>query len=166
MSIFHPKVTIEDAEKKSEAFAVKASTSRELAPQKPESKLAARDKNQALERIEAMEDQLFNQSSTILTSALDAFDLEETASQPPPEWVEEYGEAGAWKRFRAAKAALMSAAAAPVALKIAAQLVTTMTKAKADKQEAPSLNVVINVPTPNGALEKDAIPVIVLSKED
>lgn len=161
-----PPISIEQGKEQGEGFAVKAATSRELAKKGPDLP-APVDKNQALARIEEMEGQLFEQSSTILTSALDAFELEdgEFQAEPPTEWIELYGEKGAKKRFRAAKAALLNSASAPVALKIASQLVTTMTKAKADKQEAPNLNVVINLP-PSVATSPDDLPIIVLNPDD
>lgn len=81
--------------------------------------------------------EIFEQASKVTEDVLLFRDLDPTAKEPPPEWVRELGEKDAWKRFRVALSAWMSAKEAPVGIKVAKELVVGISKALGESAQAP-----------------------------
>ncbi len=92
--------------------------------------------------LQAIENDLYRDSITLMRDGLKFADIEPDQTEPPPAWVEELGMDGALKKLRTAKYNLMAASAAPVGIKVAAQIFTGITKARATERAAPrSLNI-------------------------
>lgn len=83
--------------------------------------------------VETVTDQLFQETTTILQSALAFADIEPGATEPPQEWIDRFGEDGALKRFRIAQYAQLTHKDAPIGLEIATKVAVGITKAKLDR---------------------------------
>lgn len=120
--------------------------------------LAAVDSGTALarepeqfDRLRALEDNILSRGLTCLDDVARWADIDPTASEPPPEWVEELGgdKVALARRLRVAKAAWMSAKEAPVAIKVAQSVVVGIAKARATEKGGTTMNlqqVIFNAP--------------------
>lgn len=99
------------------------------------------------DQLRAMEDELYEEAASILRDAMRFADVEMAVPegetlQVPKEWGREMSPERAKKALRIAASAWMSAKDAPVALKLAAQTVTGVIKARATEKQGPrQLNV-------------------------
>lgn len=82
---------------------------------------------------------IFEQASRVTEDTLLFRDLDPAADAPPEKWVSELGTDEAWKRFRVARSAWMSAKEAPVGIKVAKELVIGISKALGDSAQAPRI---------------------------
>ena len=95
------------------------------------------------EQLRTIEDDMLSDGLNLVSGAIDITALDPDNPELMPEgWKELYGIAGAKKRLRAATYGLMSAKEAPIALKMATQIVTGIIKARAaEKAGTRSLNI-------------------------
>lgn len=85
--------------------------------------------------LRGMEDTTLRASLLAVGGAIDFIHLDPAdPAKVPPEWIEELGPKEATLRHRAAMAGMMSAKEAPVGLKLAAQMVTGIVKARSAEQ--------------------------------
>ena len=98
------------------------------------------------EGLRKTEDHVLSQAMTVVGGAIDFAELDPKNIEAIPEgWVEEYGEKAAKKRVRMAQAGLMPAKEAPVGIKLAAQMVTGIIKARSTEGKAQTFNIGIQV---------------------
>jgi hypothetical protein len=96
------------------------------------------------ERIGEIEEELHQESATVIADALHFVDLDPEAPEMPAGWVEELGEAAAKRRLRTAQYGLLPAKDAPVGLRIAKDALVGMAKVKAVKNApAKTLNMIV-----------------------
>lgn len=121
----------------------------------------------ALADFKRMEDAILSKASEQLESALRWDEIDEEAEGPPDEWLAELGEEAAWKRFRAARGAQMSAKTSPVGLKIATNLFAAVTKSNAIRGSGDRhLNVVmVQVPEPPRSTSRERYEEMALEDE-
>lgn len=113
----------------------------EIVPARPAELSRTRDLR--VERLKAMENDIFEESMATVRGTLRFAELgpDDKEEELPP-WLDGLPKADALKVFRLAKAGSQSAKDAPVAVKIAAQMVTGALKARAMEKQGPrSLNV-------------------------
>lgn len=92
--------------------------------------------------IRRIEDEIHLGAMDVVDGSISGFSLSPEDTEPPKEWIEAFGEKRAWIRFRAARAGQLNAKEAPVAIKVATQIMTGITKARSMEKAAPrSLNV-------------------------
>lgn len=72
-----------------------------------------------LARIEELECRVYERASQVVQAALCFHEVTPTQTEPPEEWVKEYGYAGAKQRLEVAKTGWLPQSLAPNALKIA-----------------------------------------------
>jgi len=115
----------------------------------------------------AISEQIFAKHLDIVDAVADFAEVDSTMRGPSDEWIEMYGLEGAKKRFRVAQAAWMSAADAPVALKIAPSVVNSMIKAKATEKGAkPQMLVaLVHMPAPTIARAVEDEPYEIIEVE-
>jgi len=97
------------------------------------------EKGRALARILEVENQLFLESTEIVSDIHAFRDLspEEIAvGQPPASWTREFGARRALQRYRVASAAWLPMKDAPIALKIVTQMAAGIMKVKAMERSA------------------------------
>lgn len=88
---------------------------------------------QVSEELRGMEDRMLKASLSVVGGAIDFTHLDPSDPKMPEGWVEELGFEEATLRHRAALAGLMSAKEAPVGIKLAAQMVTGIVKARSSE---------------------------------
>lgn len=72
-----------------------------------------------LARIEELECRVYERANQIVQAALCFHEVTPTQTEPPPQWVAEFGYEGAKQRLEVAKTAWLPQSMAPAALKIA-----------------------------------------------
>lgn len=109
--------------------------------------------------IRAVEEELLQETNTVVSAALDFAKIDPESDSPPSEWVERHGLEKATERFRTAKYALMSAKDAPVGLKIATQVHGGIIKARAtEKSGTRIMNVtLVEMPVSTAAYPRKEI---------
>ena len=105
-------------------------------------------------RLRSLEDEILLDATETITGALGfskISDADITRDEPPAAWVRDLGPARAAERFRLAKYALMSQKDAPVGLKIATAVHSSIVKARAtEKGGTRVLNVaLVQMPAAN-----------------
>ena len=108
-----------------------------------------------LERMLDIEDRIYTRASGIIEAALSFHEVTPNQEEAPPDWVEQYGPEGARQRLEVAKAGWLPQAHAPNAVKLAASLVTGISRSRAYGSRVRAaqqpLNVVISLPAPTSA---------------
>ncbi len=121
--------------------------SRELADPK--------EKEKRLARLTELEDQVLDMASGVILASLDFSQVSPHATEPPPEWVTEYGEAGARQRLEVAKAGWLPASLQPSGVKLATQVYVGISRARGHKiSKLTQINLnaqVISLPAPTAA---------------
>lgn len=109
-----------------------------------------KNKEARIERIEAIEAEIFEHTSGIAQAYLDFHQVHPHQTEPPPEWVEQFGEVGAKQRLAVAKAGWLPQAAAPSAVTQAFRFLFASGKARRHnvRVQASNLNVTIALPPP------------------
>jgi hypothetical protein len=93
-------------------------------------------------QIKSFEEALLVRALEVSDSVLRFAEIDQDATEPPEEWVNELGKKGARERFRIAKAAWMGANEAPIGIKTSAQLAASIIKARSTEKAAPrQLNI-------------------------
>ena len=103
-----------------------------------------------LARIEALQDRVYDHAAGVVEATLAFHEVTPDQQEPPPDWVEEYGETAAKQRLRIAKAGWMPASLAPAAVKLAAQVMAGIDRGRSHgtKNNIRELNVQIQLPAP------------------
>lgn len=118
-------------------------------------------KNQA-RRLRSVEDDLLLEATETIQGAGHFYKIsdEDIKNDTPPEaWVKELGRERAAERFRLAKYALMSAKDAPVGLKMALQVHSSIVKARATEKAGSRVMNVQIVQMPNAVVDYPEIEV-------
>jgi len=97
------------------------------------------------ERIAAIDDELYEEHAAIIAAVPGAFKITGKETEPPPDWIEEYGKDNAWVRFRIAQASLQAGKNAPVALTIAKDMMKAISKARDMRKGQGDINMTIQV---------------------
>jgi hypothetical protein len=84
--------------------------------------------------IEKKVDQLFEETCNVVSAAMAFADIEPGATECPEEWIEQFGEEEARRRFRIAQYAQMSHKEAPFALDMATKMAVALGRCKLDKK--------------------------------
>lgn len=118
-----------------------------------ERRLALKDpvlKEERLARIEQLEDEVFEQSVSIVQEVLQFSQVTHNQEDPPEQWVAEYGEEEARRRLNMAKAGWLPASITPSGFKMALQAMGGIAKGRAYRVKVTqnNLNVKIALPAP------------------
>jgi hypothetical protein len=89
------------------------------------------------EELRDVENEILVSSLTVVQASVDFAEITPEDEAPPPEWLLRYGAAGAAKRFRIAKAAWKSAKDAPVGIRVATQIASSIIKSRSMEKAAP-----------------------------
>lgn len=101
--------------------------------------------------LQAMQDAMFDQVSSILDDHLAFAELEKDADAPPEEWIEDLGYARAWRKFRLAKYGQLPESQAPVGLKNSVKILNGLMRVKAAQGFAGAqVNIGIMIAPPDG----------------
>lgn len=114
----------------------------------------AKEQEGAQSRLREIADGLLEQNLSIMESASAFGDIDPADAEPPPEWVKQFGEEGARRRHRIARAAWLSSKDAPVGIANARALVVGMMKSKAMENAAPKHFSVVTVQLTEPQLRK------------
>ena len=90
-----------------------------------------------LAKVRELEDRVFEKATDVVDACLSAPDIPEDLTEPPPAWVDRFGEEDAARRLRIARHSLMSAKEAPVYLKVATSVQAGIMKVRAAEKSAP-----------------------------
>lgn len=97
-----------------------------------------------LAKLRQIEDDLLQQSLTVMDDVHGFRDIECGQTEPPIEWIKKLGFDEAEKRLRVANAAWLSAKEAPVGLMIAQRVAIGIIKARSsEKAQSRSLNIAL-----------------------
>lgn len=113
-----------------------------------------KDENQKLirqERMEALEQRVYEHAAQVVEALLAFSEISPQQTDPPPAWIEQYGEEGARQRLQVAKAGWWSQANAPVAAKLSVQVMTGISRGQKYRQAKltqNNINVKIALPAP------------------
>lgn len=102
---------------------------------------ARTDREKRVAEAESILSRVYDRHMRIIEDVARFHEIDLRDVDPPREWVEEMGEVEARKTFRIAQAAWLDAKSAPIALKVSAQVVTAMMKAKALEKGGRELNI-------------------------
>ena len=95
-------------------------------------------------RLQRLEDDLLERAMNIVDGSMAFSEIDPADEQPPKEWIAEFGEEGARRRMRVARASWMNAKEAPVGIKVAAQVAVGIMRANAQKNTGPKvLNIAV-----------------------
>lgn len=110
----------------------------------------AMEKSQSA-RLRSLEDEILNEATEVISGSLAFSKIDPEDPEPPVAWVRDLGEERARERHRLAKYALMSQKDAPVGLKMATVVYSSIVKARAtEKGGTRVLNVaLVQMPAAN-----------------
>jgi hypothetical protein len=111
-------------------------------------------------RIVELEDKVYARATAVAEAFLSFHEVKPGQTEPPPAWVEEFGEEGARQRLEVAKAGWLPASIAPAAAKYAIQAMAGISRGRRFNQQkaAGALNVaVITLPAPTSAASPAAV---------
>lgn len=110
--------------------------------------------------IREEENQLFADATAVVRDAIQFYDLGFDEEEVPEEWIKALGEEEAVKRFRRVKAGQKSAKEAPIGVKVAMSVATSIIKARGNERSGPKLNVNVAIfPSLEEYPQYDEIPV-------
>ena len=111
------------------------------------------EKEARLARIEELENEVFEKAASIVGVALDFTQVSHNQDEPPPEWVEMYGQEQAEQRLRLAKSMWLPASVAPNGTKLAMQAMAGISRGRAYKMKITqnNINVKLALPAPTTA---------------
>lgn len=122
-------------------------------------------------KLKAIEEELRNVENEILVSSLgvvhasvDFAEVTPGDTEPPPEWVTKYGRPAALKRLRIAQAAWLSNKDAPVGIRVATQIASSIIKSRSVEKAAPRQLSVTWV-SPAAPTQVHSYPEIVVESE-
>lgn len=97
-----------------------------------------------IDRVNAIQDKIYAQAHAILEGVQSFADVKPEDTAPPPAWIAQLGEEAAWKKFRLAQYGIMSAKEAPVGIKVAEHIATSIARTKAmERAPVANLNVAV-----------------------
>lgn len=112
------------------------------------------EKAARLARMMEIEDEVFQAAAGILKASLDFYQVTPDQTEPPPEWVEQFGLDAAKKRLAVAKAGWLPPSLAPASVKLATQVYAGSTRARRHQalNAGPrEVNAKIALPAPTSA---------------
>jgi len=112
--------------------------------------------------VEQVVDQLFQESASIVASAMRFADIEGDEDDPPEQWIEQLGEKEAKKALRIAKFAQIPSKNAPIALEMAQKVLTGLIRAKMDR---PAEGRPINIQIVQFEKERIEFPEVILDEK-
>lgn len=107
-----------------------------------------------LERMEAVEDEIFQASSQIVAATLAGAEIDPSQPEPPASWVATYGPEGAKQRHKVAVHSWLPKSQAPMFMHMAQHItlgVARMRALRAGEISIRELNVKIALPAPTSA---------------
>jgi hypothetical protein len=114
--------------------------------------VSERNKEKRLERIAEIEDKVFDISTQVVLAHLAFTEVDPLQEDPPPEWVEQFGEVAARRRMIVAKSGYLPASQMPSAVKLAAMVRTSISRAYSQQHRGVGalnqVNVKIALPAP------------------
>jgi len=112
-----------------------------------------RRKEERLNRIVELEDRIFERASGVVEAALSFHEVTPFQEEPSEQWIADFGVDGAKQRLNVAKSGWMPQAMAPSAVKLAAQVMTGIARARGYRGTISqnTLNVKIELPAPTSA---------------
>jgi hypothetical protein len=96
-------------------------------------------RDEKYERLQQMQDELLERSTTVLEGSMRFAEIESTAATVPQAWIDELGPEAAKVRFRLAKAGWLGAKEAPIGIRVAGQVAVGILRAKAAADQAPRI---------------------------
>lgn len=107
-------------------------------------------KEARLARIEELEQNLLETAAGIIEAGMSFHEVTPDQADPPPEWVEQYGEKAARQRLAVAKAGWMPQSLAPAALPLSVRMYVGIMRGRGHKVRLTqnNLNVQIALPAP------------------
>ena len=111
-------------------------------------------KEMRLARIEELENEIFERACGVVNAALSFTEVRHDQTEPPPEWIAEYGPDAAQRRLEIAKMGYFPASVAPNGFKLALQAQVGISRGRAyrgAKLTQNNLNVRIALPAPTSA---------------
>lgn len=117
--------------------------------------LSDRNKEKRIERIAEIEDKVFDISTQVVMAHLAFTEVDPDQEDPPPEWVAQFGEVAARRRMIVAKSGYLPASQMPSAVKLAAMVRTSISRAYSQQHRGVGalnqVNVKIALPAPTSA---------------
>lgn len=113
-----------------------------------------KDENQKLirqERMEALEQRVYEHAAQVVSALLSFAEVSPQQAEPPPGWIEEFGEEGARQRLEVAKAGWLPQSVAPNAAKLSVQVMTGISRGQKYRNQRltqNNINVKIALPAP------------------
>ena len=105
-----------------------------------------RTKKENIAILERLEDELMQETMTIVRDAMRFKEIDASDENIPQEWIDEVGLDGAKERMRVAAAAWLPSKEAPAGMKMAAQVMVGMLNSKKNEgADAKELNVAVQV---------------------
>lgn len=110
-------------------------------------------KSERLARIEELESEISEKAAGVVNAMLAAVEIDPKQADPPPAWVEEFGEEGARLRLKVAQAAWFPAATTPAFFKLAIQVQVGLARGRQYRMKITqnNLNVKLTLPAPTSA---------------
>lgn len=105
------------------------------------------------ERLEEFEDKICTAAAQIIEAQLAFSEVTPMQEEPPPAWVEEFGEEGARQRLAVAKSGWLPKSHAPTAVDLAARVTIGIARARRHKLDVKTqnINVTMALPVPTSA---------------
>lgn len=91
--------------------------------------------------LEQYEQSLLRSSAMVAADAMDFSSIPFDAEFPPQAWIDELGEVNAWSKFRRVKAGQMPSSEAPIGVKAALSITTSLIRSRAIQSGKTVLNV-------------------------
>lgn len=109
-------------------------------------------------KIAALEDEVFQSSVGVVQAMLDFHLVTPNQQDPPPEWVEQWGEQAARQRLAVAKSGWMPNSVKPSGADVAVRIVTGIARARGNRQVTgpAEINVKLSLPAPTSATQPGA----------
>lgn len=91
--------------------------------------------------LKRLEDEVFEEAAWVCQQSMRYGDIPIGTEEPPPEWIEEHGQAQAERMLRYIQAGQMPIKDAPGGVKIAAMVLVGLLRARDDRSNAPQVNI-------------------------
>jgi hypothetical protein len=106
-----------------------------------------------LARLEQLEDEVLETAAAIVRVGLDFAEVTHDQTEPPPQWVTDYGREEAEKRLRLAKSMWLPASVAPNGMKLAVQTMAGISRTRSYRMKITqnNINVKLALPAPTTA---------------
>lgn len=100
-----------------------------------------------------LEDTVLETATGVVEAALAFHEVTFDQKDPPPEWIERYGEQAARQRLQVAKSGWLPGSMAPAGVKLSVQVMTGIHRARGQRVQvkAGQINVQLTLPAPTSA---------------